>query len=339
MKSFLTASTALAAIAFAMPAMANGHMHMQDALPGIDVTVGGEVNAYGGFIDNDVARDSDSDILGEGKLSVSASGAAGPQISYGAEVQMMANTDEDVNVDRAWLWVGTPFAKLHFGDNEGAAGLLRVGAPNLGAGTLNSDDNGRAAYWKRFAGREVLPGDSAFGDTSTKMTAVSEPMHGFQAGASYTPTLDAGDNVLFERDSENFFEVAGKYHTVVDGIGLHAGVGMSTGEILEENVTGWNLGAGATWQGLEVGGSYAKVDIAGVEIDEYAAGVTYNFDKYSVGANYALVQGVSEEDAVYSVGAMYHLTENFSVHSDIGMIDPDVGDKTTVATAGLRVKF
>lgn len=339
MKSFLTASTALAAIAFAMPAMAHGHMHMQNALPGIDVTISGEVNAYGGFIENNEERDSDSDIFGEGKLSVSASGVAGHEISYGADIQMMANSDDDVNVDRAWLWVGTPLAKLHFGDNEGVTGLLRVGAPNIGAGTLNSDDNGRAAYWKRFADRDALPSDAIFGDTSTKMTVVAEPMNGFQVGASYTPTIDAGDNIRFTRTTENYFDAAGKYHTVVEGVGLHAGAGISIGKLLDRDVTNWNLGAGATWQGLEVGGSYTSLDIAGLEIEEYAAGVTYHFDKYSVGANYALVSEDTEDDSIYSVGAMYHLTENFSVHSDIGMIDPDMGETTTVATAGLRVKF
>jgi hypothetical protein len=340
MNKFLLTTTAVAAMLIGTSAMADGVDIKKMNVSGVDVSVGGSLNAYGGMLEEKQGRDSNFDFLGDGKLTVSAEGVATDSLKFGAELEMYANSGKDVSVDKAWLWLGTPLAKLHFGDNDGAVNLLRVGAPSLGAGTLNSSENGRAAYWMRFAGISPLMGDNIGSGTSTKISVISERIQGFQGGVSYAPTMDRGDNILFGRDTKDILEIGANYHGAIDGIGIRAGGGYATRKELSNTVTGWNVGAGLSWNQIDVGGGFTQIDNAGTKIDEYTVGARYDFDKFSVGANYALNKTPGVNDAnVYSVGTAYSLTQNLAVHGDVGMIDRKGEARNTVFTAGMRVNF
>ena len=308
--------------------------------PGINVTIGGDFNAYGGIIDDNVRRDSSSDLLGDGRLDIRASGQEG-NISYGAAMQAYADTSRDLSLDRAWLWVGTPFATIHFGDNDGVNTLMRVGTPHLGRGTLNSSDAGRSSYWMRFAGETPLLADRVGTGTSTKISIISDSFYGFRIGASYTPTLDHGSNIKFGRqDSKDFIEISGRYDGETNMISYHIGGGFITGKVAGHTDETWNIGGGVGFGDFAFGAGFTHNERNNVKSEEYSVGATYAWQDFTFGANYAYTkEGGIDKDTI-SFGATYDITQNLAIHSDLGFINRSGNNNNaTVFTTGLRVHF
>jgi outer membrane protein OmpU len=280
-----------------------------------------------------VDQKHNSEICFTGEMELEAG------FAVGINVQMEANTSAD-QIDESYMYIESEkYGMLILGDENNAAYLLQVVAPDGGInhnqGDLTSmpnqgllvtpqgwDLNNTTIDGTRFR----FGGDNDSG----KFTYISPRFAGFQIGASYIPNYEStgGDNNnSITRISLNNAQTTGGPGNANTSINEGAAVGLN----YKGAFTGWGLQASAGYQygntvGKTAGGSADDLNAVG-------GGVQVNFGGLVIGGSYALVDGdkanggkydgqgydvgVAYSFGPYKVGLTYMRGENDGINSDM----------------------
>jgi predicted porin len=336
MKHFLYASTALVTAGL-IGGLASG----AQAAERIQVRVSGYHQQWGVASFQDVDRTDNVDVdttlvdqkhnseicfVGETKLDNG--------ITVGINVQLEANSEAD-QIDESYLFLTSPdFGQILLGDENSAAYLLAVVAPdggislNQGDTTAMPNDGAWFLLPTSFAanntfinGTLIRPND----DDSGKFTYFSPRFGGVQVGFSYIPQYEAGgdqNSSLLGTQTGDGRVAAGNVNSLHDGfsgglnykgefsgVGIQASAGIQTGETTNttsdranDDLLAYSGGVQVAFAGFTVGGSYASMN------GDRTATTRFNSHGYDVGAAYAT--------GPYTVGLTYQRGESQGIRGN-----------------------
>jgi len=233
MKKTLLSSTALAAAAmFVAGGASAGTVGTSDTMT---VTLKGYQTFQIATHDASNSTNTGSDGRGrgyrftnpDGELAFTASAKTEGGITYGFQTEI---STEDVAADELYGFISGEFGRVHFGNEDGAANLMNVGAGQAnktaqgvigGTNLLNLDGLAGTgdAMLVRQDGEQIVTGDS------NKIVYLSPRFSGFQIGASWTPQHasegDAphADGATFT-GSENVGDIAVNYVSEYEGASI-----------------------------------------------------------------------------------------------------------------------
>lgn len=317
MKNILMSTAAFAALALvvASPARADE--------PALQLGLGGYISGYAVYTDQD---DADTAAAADGlrkfdfrkdtEVHLNGEVALDNGITAGAHMELLGDrADGAATVEESYLYLSSSWGRVNLGEEDGIAYLLQVGAPS-------ADDkiDGIRPDIGTFSAANGGTWDYAHDDTgySNKLTYITPVFNGFQAGVSYTPSLDNGnftaggiaingdgadagilpanndDNLL---DLDDAWEVAVRYEGSFDAIDLAIGAGYShASEEFEQaavqDLETWNVGANIGWGAFGIGAAYITTnngtDAATEQndTDTWVAGIDYTTGPYKLGVSY-----------------------------------------------------
>lgn len=343
----LLLSTALVSFAAVMPAHAE-----------LDLKVGGYVAFQAGYVDNDLANNSNRDFQSEAEIHFTAKATADNGLTYGAYIEFQAATSDVLNSDEANIFLEGSFGRFELGDQDGAGSELVVMAPFVGIGQVRgsyvdfvpaadrgyrASETGADTYLKAL---DTLD--------ATKITYYTPVISGFQAGVSYAPERDSaedGEDVQFLNNAGNHkdaYELGLAYKGEFSGVSVRVG-GQYNGASAKdgsgrEDISAWGLGAQLGYNGFTFGGGYKSdgdsaqpVGVANDDTTGWNMGLTYAAGAWSVGASYAVVDfdeaatpfevtgatGAGGDYTAYGIGAGYKVAPGLTVGADLVFFDRD----------------
>ena len=342
------------------------------------VTLGGFSDFQSSWTNDD--RDGASRTNGfrnDNEVTVKVDGKTDGGLGYGAEIDLEADTTPDAdnqgtNASRTFTYLEGNWGRVELGGNKSVASTMRVDASTLaaatggingawtysvfgqgaGAGNLNGGSTG-------FISTSKLPGEhgsyNALGDettyNATKVSYYTPKFGGFQAGVSYTPSLDdrgqtmvrsdvsgANDVLDFGLGYEGTFSgiktaLAGTYETA-NGTGASA---VST--LGADDINAWNVGGLLGWRNFSLAGSYGDIMDSGrlgQDGDYWTAGLGWTAGPIGVSATYLdsslSSPGASDNDfSNLVIGAEYKLAAGLTPYAEVSFYDFDAGQAGAAA--------
>jgi len=263
---------------------------------------------------------------------------------------MDASTSDTTNSDEVGLYLAGAWGRVELGDDDGASELV-VFAPTVGLGQINgSYDDYNPATARAHALNDR--GDHNFTaidtDDSTKVTYYTPKFSGFQAGVTYAPETDQGENVVFLDDStvNDNFEVGlaydGEFNNVMVKVGGTYVMGSATAG--NEDLSAWTLGAQVGYNGFRFGGGYtdngdsnSATGVTGDDITSWNVGATYENGPWGVGVSYLDTDfddnnsagtlgavgaaGVGGDYTAWALGGTYTVAPGLTVGADLAFFD------------------
>lgn len=352
MKRILLGSAAMmTTMAFAYPALAQ-----------VELSISGSTDFQGGWVDEDGAdADRDYDFRQEGVIQFNADGVADNGLEYGAEIELDdIASDEGVEVDEQWIYIGGGFGEVRLGDKEGADANFAVTAPLAGSGGFDGD---YGEFMLGNAGSYLLDTSDALDDAdATRVQYYTPKLGGFQGGISYAAADASGKDGADDRtatgtDIENLIELGGNYGVTVGGFDIVAGAGYVFGEGTnsldgEGDHNGYQAGLNVGFGGFTVGAAYVLMDDLATDLDEeqtIQVGATYELAAWTVGASAAFdtrewdAGGEADTD-IYTLNADYKLAPGLTLYSDLSFVDAEAtpteaANEATVFLVGTSVAF
>jgi len=364
----LGTSAIVAAGMFAAPA------HAADP---IEISVGGFMNQWFGYQDNDDAPGvdiqkfeqwSNSEIIFSGKTTLDNG------LEVGVQVQLEANTSGD-QIDESYAFVEGSFGRFLIGSENSAAYLMHYAAPNVGL-AINSgsqtqhiiNPTGGGMFRTVFGSTFIEPAGDNDGQ---KITYFTPRFSGFQFGVSYLPDVDAtgGDrNSLTTEQAvyHNGFSVGLNYVNSFSGFDLAAAGGYYYASAPDgsldprggslDDFQAFSLGLNVGFGGFTVGGSYADISegvVTGTRTTEgqgYDVGVSYETGALGFSLTYYhgetdgdfFIAGEDEHDS-YSGSVSYAIGPGVSLIGTVGYTEFDgeagADNDGVYVTTGLALSF
>jgi outer membrane protein OmpU len=348
MKKLLLGSTALVAAG-----LMAGEAYAAD---GVKLGIGGRymgaagINAIQDFEDNDpiehprsyvFKQDVEVYFLGETTLDNG--------LTVGARIELEGQTSGD-QIDAVWAYFSGGFGEIRFGDTSEALAQLCYLVPSasgiFGADSPNFNFSNNAFTGLGYAATN----GTCYGvdDKSTKIVYFSPNFAGFSFAASFTPdnTEDTRNTVAGAatrpdqdagQNSENL-SVAANFTHDFNGINLILGGGgtwsfdREVGSSITDDRTEYNAYARVGFAGFTFGGAYSlrsNTNLSGADAQVYGAGVTYNWDAWTVGFGwthgdyefYSTPPDVLEDHDVFSLTASYALGPGIQLD---GVVEYDI---------------
>ena len=286
MKNILMSTAALAGLAFVAAATARADE------PALQLGLGGYISGYAVYTDQDDAPGTSTrqfDLRKDTEIHLNGEVALDNGITAGAHLEVLADRVDGSAVEESYLYLSSSWGRINLGEEDGAAYLLQVGAPSADdkidgirpdISTITAINGGYVDY---------AHDDFAY---SNKLTYITPVFNGFQAAASFTPSIEptsaatnagftlgglamAGDGPLagftpsVADDTaghfENGLEIAARYEGSFDAIDLALGAGYSTASTEDDGAAGtvgsddletWNVGANIGWGAFGIGAAY-----------------------------------------------------------------------------------
>ncbi|MCX7367348.1 MAG: porin [Alphaproteobacteria bacterium] len=266
-----------------------------------------------------------TDFRTEAEINLYVDGIAANGMRYGAmfELQMdtmvtTAGTGTGVDYDELYGFVKGSWGELRFGQEDSAASLMQIRRP--GTLWMGTDD-----AWDEFTvnsvnGTPYIMSGINDGNDSTKIIYLSPQFMGFDAGVSYSPNRNEGENFVtatsttaYQRDFTgltNEISAALRYRGTFGDVGVgasfvaqfaDAGRQSATGApvgTMNQNVTAYSGGLLLRAYGFAVGGEYTWGNYigsapAGAALPKgwdgskhYVVGGTYTIGALTLGAQY-----------------------------------------------------
>jgi hypothetical protein len=226
-------------------------------------------------------------------------------LTVGARVELEGQTSGD-QIDAVYAYFSGGFGEIRFGDTSEAMAQMCYLAPSAAAifGADSPNFNFSNAGVAGYGGTN----GTCYGvdDKSTKIVYFSPNFAGFSFAASFTPdnTEDTrnfvdGFGTRFEEDpgqnSENL-SVAANFTHDFNGVNLNVGGGGTWSFDREANTFGtderhdYNAYAIVGFSGFTIGGALGIRQNRGADGSDdlvYSAGITYNWDAWTVGFGYS----------------------------------------------------
>jgi predicted porin len=359
MKKLLLGSTALVAAG-----LMAGEAYAAD---GVKLGIGGRymgaagINAIQDFEDNSgnehprsyvFKQDVEVYFLGETTLDNG--------LTVGARIELEGQTSGD-QIDAVWAYFSGGFGEIRFGDTSEALAQLCYLVPSasgiFGADSPNFNFSNNAFTGLGYAATN----GTCYGvdDKSTKIVYFSPNFAGFSFAASFTPdntedtrnTLGGAATRLKTDSGQNSmnFSVGANFTHDFNGVNLILGGGgtwsfdreFKGGTSVDER-TEYNAYARVGFAGFTFGGAYSlrnNTNLSGADAQVYGAGVTYNWDAWTVGFGwthgdyeyYSTPPDVLENHDVFSLTASYALGPGIQLD---GVVEYDVDDFDGNGVAG-----
>jgi len=362
-KAFLLGTSALVAAG-----LFAGSAHAGEA---IDVKVGGFMNQWFGYSDNDIDNVQDFDQWSNSEIIFKGQTQLDNGLKVGLNVQLEANSTAD-QIDESYAFVEGSFGRFLIGSENDAGYLMHVAAPNVGL-PINDGDvdqfilnpTGSSIDQTVFGSTYITP---AGDDDGQKITYFSPRWNGLQLGVSYLPDVDptGGDRNTLVLDTASYtdgFSVGLNYTNTFNAFDVAASAGYYHAGAPDvaglDDFKGFNVGLNLGYGGFTFGGSYADIMdgvAAGTTTTEGQAfdiGLAYEFG--DMGASLTYFHGESEADTLVSaddendsyVGSLrYNLGEGVAVIGSVGYTEFEgevvgTGDDNDgwYITSGLALRF
>jgi predicted porin len=366
MKNILMSTAAIAGLALvaATPARADE--------PALQLGVGGFIAGYAVYTDQDETAGTGSlrqfDFRKDTEVHLNGEVALDNGITAGAHMEILADRADDQaasvnggNVEESYLYLSSSWGRVNFGEEDGIGYLLQVGAPSADdkidgirpdIGTFVGANGGTISYAQDDTGY------------SNKFTYITPVFNGFQAGASFTPSvtdadLDGLSPAASDDDLGNFenaWEVAARYEGSFDAIDLALGAGYSNASTEEDaaagaagsdDLTTWNVGANIGWGAFGLGAAYLATNNGvddDADSDTWVAGVDYTTGPYKLGVSYLNMQtenGAGADDTEadrWTAGVIYEWGPGMTFRGAVQWQDVDnVGGVATADGDGTQV--
>ena len=319
MKNILMSTAALAGLALVAAAPARADE------PALQLGLGGYVSGYAVYTDQDDAPGAgtrDFDFRKDTEIHLNGEVALDNGITAGAHLEILGDRADGGSTEESYLYLSSSWGRINLGEEDGAAYLLQVGAPS--ADDKVDGIRPDIATISPVNGGYVDYAHDDFG-YSNKLTYITPVFNGFQAAASFTPSIEpssaasnagftlgglaiAGDgpnngftpSALDDEagEFENGMEIAARYEGSFDAIDLALGAGYSTasteadaaaGLVGSDDLQTWNVGANIGWGAFGLGAAYVTsnngIDEDG-DTDLWVAGVDYTTGPYKLGLSY-----------------------------------------------------
>lgn len=335
MKKILLASSAVVAAGLmSAPAFAADQ---------IKLDVGGKMEQYFGYVDQDDTATFESNKTGintDVELYFTGASTLDNGLTVGAVIELDAMVG-DGDADEQYAYVEGAFGKVIAGQKNGVVSQMAVEAPQYGLGADELTD------WVRIDPAFNLAADTTSDRDDASVSYVSPQLAGFSAGLTYTPTPGGALVTDAENNTHNGWEASVAYNAEYgNGIAVAADAGYMTAShakalVNAEDQKGWRTGVVVGYQGIEVGGAYAKTDdFAGVKDDEqtvWQAGAGYKTGPYGVSLNYinSNTETAEEHDFdQWQLGATYTMGPGVTLAATAFTMDGEVDGEEAFDAAG-----
>lgn len=355
----LLLGTAVAVLAFsAAPAFAQDDSTLK-------LNVGGHFKGYVNYTDQDDIAGvgvHKLDILRATEVHFGGETTLDNGLTVGAQIEAIADGGESFDLDESYVYMAGSWGRVNFGDEDGAAYLLQVAAPsgddnidgirqfinpiNYGAGNgLTQFYDGGIDYANDIAGN------------ADKVTYLTPVFSGFQAGVSYTPSVDgtvatvsrgANGNSLNSAGSiDDVWETALRYEGSFNNVGMILGGGYT---FVDSDTNQWNVGADFDIGAFGLGAVYTETEADSVvlnlsDTETWVAGVDYTTGPFKVGASYLNGENAFADVDRYTGGVIYTYGPGMSFRGSVSYADLSEnnasgvdGDATSVLL-GTQINF
>lgn len=374
MKKILLGTTGLVAVAFIATAA---------SAETPKVTLGGFSDFQSGWTNDDTTLSQRSHgFRNDNEIVVKVDGKTDGGLGYGAQIDLEADTTADannqgVNASRTFTYLDSKFGRVELGGNRSVASTMRVDASTVATAT-----GGINGAWVFFANPSNVNAittsklvsehgnQSTFGDESTynatKISYYTPKFAGFQAGVSYTPSLDDRGQRVARNDAagvNDVFDFGLGYEGTFSGVKLAASGTYEFGEgqgaaiantatttfsgLGSDDVESWNVGALVGYKGFSLAGSYGDwIDsgIAGQDGDYWTLGGAYAAGPVGVSATYLDSNLGGNDFQNLVLGAEYKLAAGLTPYAEVSFFDlsqPGAANDNdgTVFILGTQVAF
>lgn len=354
----LMLSAAVAALALAAaPAMAQDES-------GVKLNLGGSFNGYVNYTNEDDVRSFD--ILRETEVQFGGETTLDNGLTVGANILADTDAGDAFNIDESYAYFSGTWGRVNFGDEDGAAYLLQVAAPSADNNIdgIRGDINPFATFGVVNDSVSALSYANDAAQNSDKITYLSPVFSGFQAGVSFTPTVeDATTGVTASRGNEgnstdtdagefeNVWEAALRYEGEFSGVGFAAGAGYTHASqevdaAGDDDFAEWNVGLDANIGAFGLGAVYTEnnnADDTNDKNETWVVGADYTTGPYKIGASYlnndSDATGADVETERYAVGAQYSYGPGMSFRGTVSHAEADGQDDATAVTVGTAINF
>ena len=333
---------------------------------GLSLDLSGHFKGYGVYNNNDEAAGVSLDELNIRKeTEVHFTGETTLDSGLTVGVHVEADVDRDDNgsiVEESYMYLSGGWGRVNFGEEDGAAYLLQVSAPNADSNidglrqyisTYNSTGTAGGANI-RLDYDQVAPGSSKY----NKVSYMTPVFNGFQAGVSYIPTMSDDGNGRTAVNADNTagdyadgIELAARYEGAFEGVGVAVGAGYGTYDReakaagQDDNKT-WNAGLDLDFAGFGLGFAYLDTNqglTGSNDQTTMVVGADYQMGAYKLGASWLNQEtetaGVKADVERYTVGASYSYGPGMSFRGSVSMIDNDNNIDSTQVSLGTQVNF
>lgn len=185
MKNILMSTAALAGLALVAAAPARADE------PALQLGLGGYISGYAVYTDQDDAAGASTrnfDFRKDTEVHLNGEVALDNGITAGAHLELLADrADGGQTVEESYLYLSSSWGRINMGEEDGAAYLLQVGAPS--ADDKVDGIRPDITTINPVAGGYVDYAADDFG-YSNKLTYITPVFNGFQAAASFTPSIE-----------------------------------------------------------------------------------------------------------------------------------------------------
>ncbi len=375
MKRFLLNTTAvvgvslMAASAVAMPLQSRD----EEGTP--ILTAGMNASFEGGFANNsyaDSAKHRDSGFVAGRWADVYFNGekTADNGLTYGAQIRIAANgTDVDLaglsGLGRQYIWLKGSWGSIEAGTWIGAetALNLNIAGQYKGNGGLDYSYKTYIVAPTGYIERSVNP---HFWDVGQyKVTYYTPVFNGFQAGVSYTPTVDGGKDGTTAGDGKFKDEIGyaaqwkgdmGGSTVTVSAVGAMSDDAVDNAKgTIRHSVEMFQIGGIVSHAGFSAGAAFWDYGDTGTlpgDSQDYTGWVldaAYNFGPYGVEISYAhaekMVTGMEASESTFDAWALqigYAVAPGLKWYADLVGAEFEVNGETadsTVVLTGVNVNF
>jgi outer membrane protein OmpU len=355
MKKVLLTGAALVAVATS-PAMAEG----------LKLDLAGHAKVYGVYNNNDEAAGQSLDELNirkETEVHFTGETTLDSGLTVGAHVELNLDRDDANSVEESYIYMSGGWGRVNVGEEDGVAYLLQVSAPSADSNVdglrqyiSTYDSAGTGAATLRLDYDHVAPGSGYY----NKVSYMTPVFNGFQAGASYIPTMSDDANgvagVSDDNDAGDYkdgIELAVRYEGAYEGVGVAFGAGYgkydaetNAGAVSDDAKT-WNAGLDLDFAGFGVGVAYldqtTEAAAAETEVNTLVAGADYQMGAYKLGVSYLNQEtetAAAETDIDrWTAGASYSYGPGMSFRGSVSMIDNDNNIDSTQVLLGTQINF
>lgn len=338
----------------------------------IEIKVGGFMNQWFGYQDNDISNVQDFDQWSNSEIIFNGKTTLDNGLTVGLQVQLEANTSGD-QIDESFAFVEGSFGRFVIGSENSAAYLMQFAAPNVGL-PINSGSqtqyiiNNSGANGFRSVARSTFI-EPAGDNDGQKITYFTPRFSGFQFGVSYLPDVDTtgGDRNSLTTTTAVYhdgFSAGLNYVESFSGFDVAAAAGYYYASAPDsttlDDFNAFSLGLNVGFGGFTVGGSYANITdgvVSGTTTTEgqsYDVGVSY--ETGALGFSLTYMHGETDGDTTiagdidnntYEGSVSYALGAGVKLLGSIGYADfngeiagtsADDNDGVYVAT-GLALSF
>ena len=350
MKKLLLSGVALMAVAAATPAKAD---------EGLKLELGGYFSGYAVYNDQDEPTGTEYrnfDFRKDTEIHFTGETTLDNGLTVGSHIELNADREDNTGslIEESYMYFSSGWGRVNFGEEDGAAYLLQVSAPSA-----DSNIDGLRQYINSFdlsnlIGANVgltadrLDYDQVLGTgKETKLTYFTPVFNGFQAGATFTPSISeadqsglAGITVNNNAGYDYGYELAARYEGEFEGVGITAGAGYGHAEAEvagAEDRDQWNVGLDMDFAAFGLGVAYTEDDngvASNGDTSILVVGADYVTGPYTFGLSYydrededlSGNQGAAADEVDtqrYTGGVSYEYGPGMSFRGSISYIDAE----------------